>query len=129
MSLLMVDLPGYGFAYAKEERTREWNDLMRHYLLERRGLKRLLLLLDARHGFKKSDFDFLGSLQDGAMARTRARGDGPQAQRALPPIQLVLTKCDLVPQTDLARRVVVVRRQLSDFLVREPSSLRKRGGY
>ena len=44
-------------------------------------------------------------------------------KRELPPIQLVLTKCDLVKQADLARRVVLVRQQLSDFLVREPSSL------
>lgn len=120
MSLLMVDLPGYGFAFAKEERTQEWKELMHHYLLERRGLKRILLLLDARHGFKKTDFDFLGDLQDGLMAKL---DDDDKARRELPPIQLVLTKCDLVKQADLARRVVVVRQQLSDFLIREPSSL------
>ena len=45
------------------------------------------------------------------------------AKRELPPIQIVLTKCDLVTQSDLARRVVIVRQQLSDFLIREPSSL------
>lgn len=69
MSLLMVDLPGYGFAFAKEERTVEWKNLMHHYLLERRSLKRILFLLDARHGFKKTDFDFLSDLQDGLMAK------------------------------------------------------------
>jgi len=41
----------------------------------------------------------------------------------LPPVQLVLTKCDLVSQKDLARRVVHVREQLSSNLRREPSSL------
>ena len=44
-------------------------------------------------------------------------------RRDLPPIQIVLTKCDLVPQLDLARRVVQVREELSDLLIREPSSL------
>jgi GTP-binding protein len=44
-------------------------------------------------------------------------------RRELPPIQIVLTKCDLVKQIDLARRVVVVRQQLSDALARETSSL------
>jgi hypothetical protein len=34
-----------------------------------------------------------------------------------------MTKCDLVKQTDLARRVVMVRKQLSDCLVRQPSAL------
>jgi GTP-binding protein len=65
----LVDLPGYGFAFAKEERTKEWKELMHHYLLERRSLKRILLLLDARHGFKQTDFDFLGSLQDGLLEK------------------------------------------------------------
>ena len=41
----------------------------------------------------------------------------------MPPIQLVLTKCDLVTQPDLARRVVQVKQQLSDFFVREPGQL------
>ena len=36
---------------------------------------------------------------------------------------MVLTKCDLVSQKDLARRVELVRRELSDCLRREPSSL------
>ena len=73
MAMLLVDLPGYGFAFAKEERTVEWRDLMHHYLLERKTLKRILLLLDARHGFKKTDFDFLGDLQDGMMAKSGSK--------------------------------------------------------
>ncbi len=73
MSLLLVDLPGYGFAFAKEERTVEWTNLMHYYLLERKSLKRILFLLDARHGFKKADFDFLGDLQDGLMAKSDSK--------------------------------------------------------
>ena len=81
MSLLMVDLPGYGFAYAKAERTQEWKDLMHHYLLERDSLKRILFLLDARHGFKKADFDFLEELQDGLMAKAV---DGEKVRESVP---------------------------------------------
>lgn len=44
-------------------------------------------------------------------------------KRKIPPIQLILTKCDLVPRDDLARRVVLVRQQLSETLRRETSSL------
>ena len=40
----------------------------------------------------------------------------------MPPIQVVLTKCDLFLQDDLSRRVVQVREQLSDILKREPIS-------
>ena len=41
----------------------------------------------------------------------------------LRPIQVVLAKCDLCIQDDLARRVVQVRKQLSDILRCEPRSL------
>ena len=41
----------------------------------------------------------------------------------LPPIKVVLTKCDLCIQDDLARSVVQVREQLSDILRRKLSSL------
>ena len=41
----------------------------------------------------------------------------------LPPLQIVLTKCDLMSQVALARRIVQVREQLSDCLVRQPKML------
>jgi GTP-binding protein len=116
LGLMMVDLPGYGFAYAKEEVAQEWKDLMQRYLLERgRALKRILLLIDARHGMKKADVDFLHNLE-----AVLYKMDN---KKALPPIQLVLTKCDLVHQVDLARRTVQVREQLAESLRREPSLL------
>lgn len=116
LGLMLVDLPGYGFAYAKEEVSQEWQDLMQRYLLERgKALKRILLLIDARHGMKKADKDFLHNLE--------ALLQKVDIRKTLPPIQLVLTKCDLVSQVDLARRVVQVREQLSDCFRREPSLL------
>lgn len=65
VSIVLVDLPGYGFAFASPEREAEWQSLMKSYLLGRgKSLKRILLLIDARHGMKKADFDFLQSMQD-----------------------------------------------------------------
>jgi len=64
LSLLLVDLPGYGFAFASEEKAKEWQSLMKSYILGRgKSLKRILLLIDSRHGMKKADLDFLESLQ------------------------------------------------------------------
>jgi len=129
VSLVLVDLPGYGFAYTSDDRMHEWKDLMHHFLIERgHMLKRILLLIDARHGFKKADYDFLEALQQSLVSGSdevpldngERKGEKYQEKRkTLPPIQIVLTKCDLVKQVDLARRVVQVRRQLSDSLVRE----------
>lgn len=112
--LIMVDLPGYGFAYAKERDATAYKTLMTDYILRRgKALKRVLLLLDARHGLKKADFDFIDMLQSGLTT----------SSSSLPPIQIVLTKCDLVSQSDLARRVSQVRHQLADAWRREPSQL------
>jgi len=133
ISLLLIDLPGYGFAYTSDENIHEWKDLMLHFLIERgHMLKRILLLIDARHGFKKADFDFLDILQQTLIShpdddnnRLQSKRDVEtrkglkQNKRNLPPIQVVLTKCDLVQQKDLARRVVQVKRQLSESLIRE----------
>merc|ERR1712176_654638 len=64
MSMVLADLPGYGFSFASDEKMLAWRDLMMHFLLHRgKSLKRILLLLDARHGFKKADYDFLNLLQ------------------------------------------------------------------
>ncbi len=110
---------------------------MKSFILHRGALKRILLLIDARHGLKKADFDFLELLQDGLKERIKAevnsvnKGEGEskhhrQKQKKrmeLPPIQICLTKCDLVSQADLARRVLQVRQDFSDALRRQPSSL------
>lgn len=119
--LILVDLPGYGFAYAKESHAAAFRTLMSDYLLNRgKTLKRVLILIDARHGMKKADFEFLDMLQQQQKQEVSLSKKG---RVALPPIQLVLTKCDLVAQTDLAKRVAQVRQQLSDLLRREPSQL------
>mmetsp|Transcript_26725 Transcript_26725/g.31102 ORF Transcript_26725/g.31102 Transcript_26725/m.31102 type:complete len:519 (+) Transcript_26725:85-1641(+) len=145
MSLVLVDLPGFGFAYTSENKAKEWNAAMTNFLLNRgKTLKRILLLIDARHGMKTADFKFLEHLQD-CLSNPDSFKNGNQDQDApgseskenelrpvegrrranvtLPPIQIVLTKSDLVTQNDLARRVVQINQQLSDALIRETSSL------
>ena len=125
-SLVLSDLPGYGFSYVSEERSKEWKELMQLYLLQRgKSLKRVLLLLDARHGLKSADFEFLDMLQEALDANVElAKAHGlDRVKNTLPNLQIVLTKCDLCKQKDLARRVVMVRQQLSESLRREPSSL------
>ena len=126
-SLLLVDLPGYGFAYAKEKDAMAYRTLMCHYLLHRgKTLQRVLLLVDARHGMKKADFEFLRMLEDEHIQSVQSNSDKSSSRKnyTIPfPIQIVLTKCDLVSQSDLARRVTQVRQQLSDLIRREPGQL------
>ena len=172
MSLLLVDFPGYGFARGpKKERNKNvdingfdnddddesssdemkflfpWQSLIETYITDRprSSLKRVLLLIDARHGMKQADVNIMVSLQNALMLRqkqhrnNRLVGDNnnnnspttsssttrlsPKVPTELPPLQIVLTKCDLVSQSDLARRVIQVRQQLSDCLIRQPKIL------
>lgn len=46
----MVDMPGYGFAFVEEEQRQQWRQLMETYITERKNLKRVYVLIDARHG-------------------------------------------------------------------------------
>jgi GTP-binding protein len=120
--LWLVDLPGYGFAY--DTKAPEWQECTTHYLLERgKPLKRILLLLDCRHGMKKADVDFLTSMESTLLQAQATKGGAKNSRVQLPPLQIVLTKCDLVTQDELARRVVQVERQLSDCLRRQTSNL------
>lgn len=61
-SLVVVDMPGYGFAYMSEAKMQQCQALCTDYLLHRQTLKRVLLLLDGRHGFKVGDKDFFKNL-------------------------------------------------------------------
>ncbi|KAJ2007143.1 hypothetical protein GGI04_000037 [Coemansia thaxteri] len=91
----LVDMPGYGFAFAKEEAQKHWLPLIEAYVRERKTLRRVLVLLDARHGIKANDREFLALLD-----RTHTK------------YQLVLTKCDLVHRIDLAKRHLLVSQEV-----------------
>jgi len=78
--LHLVDLPGYGYARASKGDVDRWNRLIRDYLRGRTTLRRVCLLVDARHGLKPSDEDAM-TLMD----------------RAAVSYQVVLTKLDKIP--------------------------------
>ena len=75
--LMLVDLPGYGYARASKEKIGNWTALIHAYLLGRPNLRRLCLLIDARHGLKKTDEELMSELDKAAVV-----------------YQIVLTKAD-----------------------------------
>lgn len=83
-ALMLVDMPGYGYAKASRKEARSWTGLIRDYLRERPQLKRVFLLIDSRHGVKSSDVQMMDLLDEAAVI-----------------YQLVLTKSDKVKKTDL----------------------------
>lgn len=46
----MVDLPGFGFAKVPDYQRQQWSDFMDEYLANRRNLRVVFHLVDARHG-------------------------------------------------------------------------------
>ncbi|HEX6858699.1 MAG TPA: ribosome biogenesis GTP-binding protein YihA/YsxC [Caulobacteraceae bacterium] len=75
--LRLVDLPGYGWAKASRTEVKKFQNLGRDYLRGRPNLKRVYLLIDARHGLKEVDKEALDALDQSAVS-----------------YQIVLTKAD-----------------------------------
>ncbi|MGE5147655.1 MAG: ribosome biogenesis GTP-binding protein YihA/YsxC, partial [Candidatus Eiseniibacteriota bacterium] len=67
-ALMLVDLPGYGYARASKTSAQGWTRLTRTYLKGRATLRRLCLLIDARHGLKDSDRETMTLLDDAAVS-------------------------------------------------------------
>ncbi len=85
--LVLVDMPGYGYAQAAKSVKEDWQGLMFEYLRGRPTLRRVLLLMDARIEVKESD---------------RAAMD--LLDRAAVTYQFVLTKADDVKPGALAAK-------------------------
>lgn len=75
----IVDLPGYGYAAAPRKTVQAWTRLIHAYLRGRVQLKRVFLLIDARHGIKTVDENIMKMLDSAAVT-----------------YQLVLTKADKI---------------------------------
>jgi GTP-binding protein len=73
----LVDMPGYGYARASKGEVKGWTRLIRDYLKGRRELKRVFLLIDARHGLKANDRETMTLMDEAAVS-----------------YQVVLTKAD-----------------------------------
>ena len=66
--LMLVDLPGYGYAKVSRSDTEAWGRLIDAYLRDRPNLLRVCVLIDARHGVKDSDRQMVGMLDNYQMA-------------------------------------------------------------
>jgi GTP-binding protein len=66
--LMLVDLPGYGYARAAKHEIKRWNQLIQDYLKGRPNLRRVCLLLDARHGIKEADLHVMALLDEAAVS-------------------------------------------------------------
>jgi GTP-binding protein len=66
--LVLVDLPGYGFAAAARDKIGQWTGLVHDYLCARATLARVFVLIDSRHGLKPQDREVLSFLDRAAVS-------------------------------------------------------------
>ncbi len=55
----LVDLPGYGFASVSKSKKEEWNKFLTEYILKRKNLLCLFVLVDSRHEPQEIDMQFM----------------------------------------------------------------------
>lgn len=97
----LVDMPGYGYARAAKAQVKGWTRLFGDYLKGRRALKRVYLLIDARHGIKPNDRETMKLLDEAAVS-----------------YQVVLTKADKPKATELAN----VQAKVATELAKHPAA-------
>jgi GTP-binding protein len=58
----LVDLPGFGYAKISKSKKEKWQQFIQDYLLKRRNLLNIFLLIDSRLEPQKIDLDFMNWL-------------------------------------------------------------------
>jgi GTP-binding protein len=91
-SLVLTDMPGYGYAQAPKAKVAAWTSLIHDYLRGRANLARVYILIDARHGIKSNDDEVLRTLDEAAVS-----------------YQITLTKTDEVKPADIERVLVATQ--------------------
>jgi GTP-binding protein len=100
-ALYLVDMPGYGYAKAPKSQVKGWTRLIGDYLKGRRELKRVYLLIDARHGIKPNDHETMKLLDEAAVS-----------------YQVVLTKADKPKASELE----AVQAKVASDLAKHPAA-------
>lgn len=104
--LRLVDMPGYGYAKVAQSKVDAWTLLMRDYMRGRATLKRVYILVDARHGLKPQDVPMMDDLDSAALV-----------------YQIVLTKADAVPRAALAATIAATEAAIAKRPAAHPQVL------
>ncbi len=94
----LVDLPGYGYAKVPEAVRAQWRDALEGYLMRRRSLRALALVMDIRHPLTPFDEQMLAFC----------------AAHDLP-CHVLLTKADKLGRGQTAQTLLAVQRELAQL--------------
>ena len=101
--LMLADMPGYGYARAPKDEVAKWTRLVNAYLKGRPQLKRVLVLVDARHGLKDTDHTIMKMLDSAAVS-----------------YQIVFTKIDKVKPPALEKLLAKTQAELAKHVASFP---------
>ena len=94
--LVLVDLPGYGYAKVSKTQVAAWTQTLKAFLRGRVALRRVCLLIDSRVGLKDLDRDMMEMLDAAAVV-----------------YQVVLTKVDKVKSEELETMTSMISDELA----------------
>ncbi len=98
---IWVDLPGYGYAAVERASKQRWQAVVADYLVERRSLAGLVMLVDARHGFTALDRQLLGYVW-------------PRVASGDVKLLALLTKADKINRRDAQRSLTTAQQVLAE---------------
>lgn len=99
----LVDLPGYGYAKIERKKVNAWTRLVKDYLRGRPNLRRIMLLIDSRHGLKDNDREIMKMLDEAAVN-----------------YQLVLTKLDKLKVAERDKAMEKAQTDAKTFIACHP---------
>ena len=94
-SWFLVDLPGYGYASTSKNNREMFKDMINKYLLNRKNLICLFVLLDIRHNPQSIDLEFMEKM----------------GQEKIPFV-MVFTKSDKISQTQISKNVKLYKTEM-----------------
>lgn len=105
--LMMVDMPGYGFAKVSKQMRADWDDLIFTYLRDHKTLRVVFMLIDSRHGIKDVDLEVMTLLDSAGVS-----------------YRIVLTKTDKAPALDemMEKTGAALKKRAAAFPVIYPTS-------
>ena len=104
--MMLVDMPGYGYAKVSKAMLGDWDVLIKSYLLGRPNLKRTCVLIDARRGVMPHDDAFMKLLDDSAVN-----------------FQIILTKIDQLTQKELGTLLQDIEKTVASHVAAHPKVL------
>lgn len=94
-SVILTDLPGYGFAKAPQSEKKKWAQMIEGYLSGNRNLKRVLMLVDMRHEPTQDDAMMMEYLRHYEL-----------------PFTVIATKADKLSKAAQGRAIPIICRKL-----------------